>query len=80
VSTTLASSLPAEPSCSGTARPATSLSLREKLDRRRFEFNAVRRKVSGGLRGKGKLLIERVREWDGEGGSGNSSGEVVEWI
>ena len=37
-------------------RPATAMSLREKLDRSRFEFKAVRRKASGTLK-------ERSRNW-----------------
>lgn len=51
----------------GNDRPATSFTFREKLDRSRFEFKAVRRRASGGIRGKGRLLIERVRQKDGDG-------------
>jgi hypothetical protein len=49
------------------ARPATALDFREKLDRSRFEFKAVRRRASGGIRGKGKQWIERVRQKDSDG-------------
>jgi hypothetical protein len=49
------------------ARPATALNFREKLDRSRFEFKAVRRRASGGIRGKGKQWIERVRQKDSDG-------------
>jgi len=48
------------------ARPATPLNFREKLDRSRFEFKAVRRRASGGIRGRGKQWIERVRQKDSE--------------
>ena len=46
-----------------TARPDTGLSFREKMDRSRFEFKAVRRKASGGLsmRERGVGLWEQVR-------------------
>lgn len=50
------------------ARPATSTAFREKLDRSRFEFKAVRRRASGGIRGKAKLWIERARQKDSDGG------------
>lgn len=53
----------------GESRPATSFTLREKLDRSRFEFKAVRRRASGGIRGKGKLWIKRVRQGDGSSGA-----------
>ena len=49
------------------ARPATALNFREKLDRSRFEFKAVRRRASGGIRGRGKQWIERVRQKDSDG-------------
>jgi hypothetical protein len=49
------------------ARPATAMNFREKLDRSRFEFKAVRRRASGGIRGKGKQWIERVRQKDSDG-------------
>jgi hypothetical protein len=49
------------------ARPATALNFREKLDRSRFEFKAVKRRASGGIRGRGKLWIEKVRQKDGDG-------------
>jgi hypothetical protein len=56
---------------SADGRPETAINFREKLDRSRFEFKAVRRRASGGLRGRGKQWIERVRQKDGEGkGSG----------
>ena len=48
-------------------RPATAFTFREKLDRSRFEFKAVRRRASGGIRGKGKQWLEKVRQRDGEG-------------
>lgn len=48
-------------------RPATALNFREKLDRSRFEFKAVRRRASGGIRGKGKQWIEKVRQKDSDG-------------
>ena len=47
-------------------RPATALNFREKLDRR-FEFKAVRRRASVGLRGRGKQWRERVRQKDSDG-------------
>ncbi|KAM0719838.1 hypothetical protein Q7P37_003973 [Cladosporium fusiforme] len=50
------------------ARPATSSAFREKLDRSRFEFKAVRRRASGGIRGKAKLWIEKARQRDGDSG------------
>ena len=49
------------------ARPATAMNFREKLDRSRFEFKAVRRRASGGIRGRGKQWIERVRQKDSDG-------------
>lgn len=55
------------------ARPATSLSFRDKLDRSRFEFKSVRRKASNGFRGKGKIMIERVKQRDPDG-------EIPNWI
>jgi hypothetical protein len=48
-------------------RPGTALNFREKLDRSRFEFKAVKRRASGGIRGKGKMWIERVKQKDGDG-------------
>jgi hypothetical protein len=54
-------------SAANDARPATATNFREKLDRSRFEFKAVRRRASGGIRGRGKLWIERVRQKDGDG-------------
>jgi hypothetical protein len=52
------------------ARPATAMNFREKLDRSRFEFKAVRRRASGDIRGRGKQLIERVRQKDSDGAMG----------
>lgn len=50
----------------GEARPETSLSTREKLDRSRFEFKGVRRKgTSGSLKEKGMHLWEQVRDRGG---------------
>jgi hypothetical protein len=54
------------------SRPATALNFREKLDRSRFEFKAVKRRASGGIRGRGKIWIEKVRQKDGDG--------VMGWI
>lgn len=51
----------------GVSRPATAMTLREKLDRSRFEFKPVRRRASGGIRGKGKMWIDKVRQRDGSG-------------
>ncbi|KAK6441942.1 hypothetical protein LTR95_001830 [Oleoguttula sp. CCFEE 5521] len=51
-------------------RPSTSLSFRQKLDRSRV---AMRRKTSRTAHGKGKLLIERVKQTDADG-------ELPEWI
>ncbi|KAK3113330.1 hypothetical protein LTR53_009483 [Teratosphaeriaceae sp. CCFEE 6253] len=42
-------------------RPATAQGFRERFDRSRFEFKAVRRKASGGLRGKGVGWWENLR-------------------
>ena len=53
------------PSGSAETRPATAFTFREKLDRSRFEFKAVRRRASGGLRGRGKQWLEKVRQRDG---------------
>lgn len=55
------------PSSMAESRPATAFTFREKLDRSRFEFKAVRRRASGGIRGKGKQWLEKVRQRDGEG-------------
>lgn len=55
------------PSSAIHARPATAFTFREKLDRSRFEFKAVRRRASGGIRGKGRQWIERVRQKDSDG-------------
>ena len=44
-----------------TARPDTGLSFREKMDRSRFEFKAVRRKASGSIKDRGVGLWEQVR-------------------
>lgn len=49
------------------ARPTTALNFREKLDRSRFEFKAVKRRASGGIRERGKQWIEKVRQKDGDG-------------
>lgn len=49
------------------ARPATAMNFREKLDRSRFEFKAVRRRASGGIRGRGKQWFEKMRQKDGDG-------------
>ena len=43
------------------ARPGTGLSFREKMDRSRFEFKAVRRKASGGVKERGANLWDQVR-------------------
>ncbi|KAK3115090.1 hypothetical protein LTR53_005906 [Teratosphaeriaceae sp. CCFEE 6253] len=42
-------------------RPATAQGFRERLDRSRFEFKAVRRKASGGLRDRGVGWWENLR-------------------
>jgi hypothetical protein len=42
-------------------RSATAFSLRDKLDRSRFEFNAVRRKASGSLKEKSLHWWEQRR-------------------
>lgn len=55
-------------------RPATSSAFREKLDRSRFEFKAVRRRASGGIRGKAKLWIDKARQKD------SSDGGMEGWI
>lgn len=47
-------------------RPATGMSFREKLDRSRFEFKAVRRKASGGLKERGLSWWEQIRNKDKE--------------
>ncbi|WPG98504.1 Hypothetical protein R9X50_00129500 [Acrodontium crateriforme] len=44
----------------------TASSFREKLDRSRFEFKAVRRKASGGLKERGLSLWEHVRHRERE--------------
>ena len=56
------------PSSTAESRPATAFTFREKLDRSRFEFKAVRRRASGGIRGKGKQWLEKVRQRDGGDG------------
>jgi hypothetical protein len=55
------------PSNTVEARPATAFTFREKLDRSRFEFKAVRRRASGGIRGKGRQWLDKVRQREGEG-------------
>lgn len=47
-------------------RSATAMSLRDKLDRSRFEFKAVRRKASGGLKERGMGWWEQRRRKDRE--------------
>ncbi|PIB01178.1 hypothetical protein CB0940_01672 [Cercospora beticola] len=54
-------------------RSATAMSLREKLDQSRFEFKAVRRKGSGGLR-------ERSMNWWGQRRNGERAREREGWI
>ena len=43
------------------ARPGTGLSFRDKMDRNRFEFKAVRRKASGSIKDRGANLWDQVR-------------------
>ena len=43
------------------SRPSTSLSFRDKMDRKRFEFKAVRQKGSGSLREKSINFLEQVK-------------------
>jgi hypothetical protein len=43
------------------ARPGSGLSFREKMDRNRFEFKAVRRKASGSIKYRGANLWDQVR-------------------
>ena len=43
------------------ARPATGLSLRDKLDRSRFEFKAVRRKASGSVKERGLNWLDQMK-------------------
>lgn len=45
-------------------RSATAMSFREKLDRSRFEFKAVRRKASGGLKDRGSNWWDQRRNRD----------------
>lgn len=61
------------------SRPATASAFREKLDRSRFEFKAVRRRASGGIRGKARLWIEKARQKDSSGGGGGGRG-IEGWI
>ena len=43
-------------------RPATGQGFRERLDRSRFEFKAVRRKASGGMKDRGMGWWEQMRQ------------------
>ncbi|KAM3415566.1 hypothetical protein BST61_g9087 [Cercospora zeina] len=54
-------------------RSGTAMSLREKLDQSRFEFRAVRRKGSGGLR-------ERSINWWGQRWNGERARDREGWI
>jgi hypothetical protein len=51
----------AEGTADAISRPGTGLSFREKMDRSRFEFKAVRRKASGSIKDRGVGLWEQVR-------------------
>lgn len=54
--------VPHPPPVAENVRPATSMGLRERFENGRFAFLGVRRRASGGVRGKGKLLIQKVRQ------------------
>lgn len=55
-------------------RSATAMSFREKMDRSRFQFKAVRRKASGGLRERG------LQWWEGVRGGRDRQRERAGWI